>query len=164
MFNFSKNGVRRSEEIGGMRWAWRNLFNRKLFRKEGLWYSVRLSASNLAQAFISLYILIEGSRLIGEVDQNFNSDSVKEDMRQIVDRLIDNSVDEALVESLATDTGGVVSSFLRSDPGFEVNCSNFSGTADSIIQDHCSTSGGFMQCDGDADINYLCGVLDENST
>ena len=165
LFNFSTYGFRRSEEVGGLRWTWRNLFNRKLFSREGLWYSVRLSASNLAQAFITLYVIIEGSRLVKHVNQNFDSDSAKAEVEKVVERMINGNVDEDLVDSLAGQMSTLVASFVTSSQSeaLSLNCTGVSETASSLVLDYCNSDNGYWQCDNSMGVNYLCGLVNDPS-
>jgi hypothetical protein len=49
LFNYSNYGVYKQEIVGGFFWTWRQMFSGKLFSREGVWYSTRLVASNVAQ-------------------------------------------------------------------------------------------------------------------
>jgi len=46
------------EELGGILWTFRNMWNGKIFDEEGVWLHARLIASNLSQLFVALFFLI----------------------------------------------------------------------------------------------------------
>ena len=46
------------EEVGGILWAFKNMWNGKIFDEEGVWLHARLIASNLSQYFVAALFII----------------------------------------------------------------------------------------------------------
>jgi len=46
------------EQIGGILWALKNMWNGKIFDEEGVWLHARLIASNLSQYFVAAFFII----------------------------------------------------------------------------------------------------------
>ena len=51
-------------KTGGLFWFWRRVYNQTIFYEEGIFYSARLIASNLSQCFISILIVVFGSKFL----------------------------------------------------------------------------------------------------
>ena len=56
LLTFSKKTENR-EELGGLLWMWRKLYNLEIFEEEGCWLTSHLLAGNLAQFTICLFII-----------------------------------------------------------------------------------------------------------
>lgn len=60
LLNYAYFGNLKSERIGGFVWTWSRIWNGDLFKKEGFWFSGRLVSINVAQFFLSIFILAGG--------------------------------------------------------------------------------------------------------
>lgn len=164
LFNFPKRGIRECKIVGGLSWSWQGILSRRMFSEEGVWYSTRLLASNLAQYVVSVYILITGIKLIQVVSDNYNLEVAQEQLSSVLERVLDTSVNEELVNSMAAEIGLLVSSFVKSMNATNisnVNCSSLGGfNGSDVIDEFCRSSEGFLQCNSAANVNYLCALLD----
>jgi hypothetical protein len=60
LMNYSNDGDRARERVGGIRWAWKKIWNRELFELEGLWLSGRLISINVSQFLLAFFLLSVG--------------------------------------------------------------------------------------------------------
>mmetsp|Transcript_53181 Transcript_53181/g.159171 ORF Transcript_53181/g.159171 Transcript_53181/m.159171 type:complete len:1076 (-) Transcript_53181:971-4198(-) len=68
------------EQAGGFIWTWSRLISGELFSVEGVWISARLWAGNLAQVFLSLFIIAFGvfttNKLVDKWREGLYSDDI----------------------------------------------------------------------------------------
>ena len=60
LWNYAKMGQTKTEQTGGLVWTWTRIWSLELFQEEGLWFSARLVAINLAQVIVAVFVLILG--------------------------------------------------------------------------------------------------------
>ena len=144
----SKRGIR-YERVGGMRWVWSSISNKEIYCKEGIWYSARLLASNLAQWVVCIYILWGGTLFVHNALNSYNADDARERLKIWVTRMLDSGVDEFLTDELVGNVSNLVSSYLvdlSDDVSNATNCTGISVDVPSLVESFCEneTSGSLI--------------------
>lgn len=161
---FSVNGVSK-EKTGGVTWLWRRVYDKSIFEKEGIWYSTRLVASNVAQLCVCLFILILGITVVQQVKENFGIEQVKAEVNAFVDTIIDTSISSATTTAAATELTSSFSAYLaEADAGglLGLNCSGqnastFISSIDALCRQDES---GLYDCSGiQSSQESLCAII-----
>jgi len=85
---FALNGESKSRQ-GGFFWFWGRIRDRSIIRKEGIWYSTRLLASNFTQLSICCFILLLGIDLINKTELNFGAEKFVAQTNWLVRDIVD---------------------------------------------------------------------------
>lgn len=73
----------RTEQVGGIVWGWKRVFNGSIFDEEGIWLHSRLVSSTVTQFFICIFLVVFFAIIILEILQQSNStDSNPEETQQ----------------------------------------------------------------------------------
>jgi len=159
---YAKHG-KKFESVGGFSWCWKRYMSGEVFIKEGVWLSSRLIAANMAQYIVSFYTLLAGLTLTHTVIEDYDTESVKQTLRDMVDYMMDRAVDEETVVALSASVSTLVADFLATTTNSEdQNCTDSASNATSVVDALCQsvTGTGLYQCDEGADVNYLCKLIE----
>ena len=109
LLNFSETSPS-FERVGGFRWTLRAIFNRNLFRQEGILFSGRLVSTNFIQLVITVFILISGITLTYRAGNTF--DATWGQLEDIIGPIVSTNVDEAIASAIVDSTSSEFTSFL----------------------------------------------------
>ena len=122
-------------------------------------------ASNIAQYVVAVYILIGGLILTDHVASEYDKEWAKQQLNDYVDRVFDNEAEDEVVDAVVANVTSAVSQYLSAAEvgGADFGCGDFSTTtsAEEFLDTYCG--GGALQCNADADVNYLCPLLNSGS-
>lgn len=130
----------KTEKVGGLLWAWKEIYSGRIFSEEGIWYSVRLIAANVSQYVVILYIILMGILLSNHIKENFDSESTKKTMRDAVDKVIFTETNYKKVEELTLQVGDYVSEFVKSmnqTGSLNVDCSQYKDVGKEVFDLLC---------------------------
>ena len=115
LLNFAESRPK-YERLGGFCWTLKSMWNRSLFRREGLLFSGRLMSTNFIQFVITAFILIAGIIITLRVGKSFEAHLAKVDA--FFDTFLAVNVDEALARTITDDASSQFTDFLTtvSDP------------------------------------------------
>lgn len=97
LLNFQMTGVK-TENSGGIVWAWKRVFNGSIFVDEGVWLHSRLVSSTITQLFVCVFLVVFWAIVLLEVVQR--SSTEEESTTQS-----DNSTMPPVLEELLNATG-----------------------------------------------------------
>eukprot|EP00977_Amphora_coffeiformis_P018301 scaffold6378_cov176-Amphora_coffeaeformis.AAC.12 len=138
----------KTKKVGGLVWAWKNIYNGTFFTQEGIWYSARLTAANLSQYIVVLYIILAGIYYVRYIGDNFANDAASEALSKEVERVIWSRVDIEAVEAYSVEIGSYFGTYLNDLNGagtLNVDCSGFASTSSQVLSESCG--GLFLGCD-----------------
>ena len=160
---FSRAG-KKFKEAGGFLWTWRRIFSGEAFRKEGIWLSARLLASNMAQFIVSLFVLIAGIGFTQRVNEHYDVDAAKNLAGDYMALLFNRSVSDELVEQLAANYSLILTEYISNSSSYDETCATVSYA--NVSQAGCELVGGYFTCDPEGSDSYICTLLDysANST
>lgn len=130
---------------------------------KGIWYSARLTAANLSQYIVVLYILLAGVYYTRYVGDNFSGEEAKDSMSAEVSRVIWTTVDIDAVIDYSIEIGsytGTYLSDLNETGAIDVDCSGFLSSGGQVLAESCG--GRFLGCDyNDTSVqkDTLCALL-----
>lgn len=142
---------------GGFSWTWRRIYNRSLFKEEGIWLSARLISSNAAQFVVSIFVLIAGVQISRSVNENYDIEEAQRLAGSVVELLFNNTVAESITAGMVANFSVIMTSFL-SGSGFSRSCET--GSFSTINETDCDFYGTYSSCDPNADNDYVCTLLD----
>lgn len=189
IYEYSKSVERDIEKAGGFLWGWKSIWSKDVFRyvfaqvesgsrmpapihmsdsiwrfivdrKEGIWYSARLIASNISQYIVTLYILLSGIFVLQYVHENFEQESMKEDMRNRVTKVLNRNLQGEDVYAFAANFSSVVGGFLgslNSSGAIDLNCQGLFGTGWEAYAQLCP---GFLDCERNYTSESVCALVD----
>ena len=135
---FSKH--HETERVGGFFWTWEQIWNGTINRREGVWYTARFLAANVAQYAIAAGVLAGGMRLTHASRDGVDLDTVARWLYRVLDSV------------LAAQEG---------DFGYNatgLTCSQISSRdVSGILTEICPR---WPECDTTRNVELLCGLLD----
>eukprot|EP00977_Amphora_coffeiformis_P021256 scaffold9085_cov215-Amphora_coffeaeformis.AAC.24 len=160
IYEYAKSTERDIVTTGGFFWGWKLIWSKDAFRKEGIWFSVRMIASNISQYVVWLYILLSGIYLLGYIHDNFDEEEARERMRSEVGKLLDQTVKIEDVYAFSADFSGFVGDFLgtlNSSNAIALNCSGAFGSSWEAVGQICPE---FLECDKNLASESICALVD----
>lgn len=120
-----------------------------------------LPRRSVAQYIVSIYILLAGISLTSSAMANFDKENTKEYFQALMSHVVDKSVESAVAESLSANLStAVLNAFMAAAANSSMfSCKNTSNI-DYVLDSYCSTSQGFFQCEKDANVSYICALID----
>lgn len=154
---FSKYGVRSTENVGGTFWTYKNIWNKHIFDREGVWYSVRVLASNIGQLIVCIFVIWAGSQFMQLVEDNFED---KDQVKVLANNLIQQEVQKQQAELMTANVSSMFGTYmydLQANNTMGVNCSDYN-SADTISI--CRTDGttGVTNCENTTQMQSLCAL------
>lgn len=132
----------------------------RLSRKEGVWYSARMIASNISQYIVWLYILLTGTYLLGVMHEEFDEEEARQSMKRSVGKILNEKVNVEDVYAFSASFSGVVGDFLgtlNSSGAIDLNCQGTFGAGWEAYGQICP---GFLECDKNVTSESLCALVD----
>mmetsp|Transcript_18634 Transcript_18634/g.35444 ORF Transcript_18634/g.35444 Transcript_18634/m.35444 type:complete len:1067 (-) Transcript_18634:77-3277(-) len=126
-----------TERVGGFFWTWEQIWDGSINRQEGVWYSARFLAANVAQYVVALGVLVGGSLLTQASRDGLDLDTVAKWLYQVLDSV--------LVAEEGEDTTGLTCSQISSKDASE------------FLTDVCPS---WPECNTNRNVELLCGLLD----
>jgi hypothetical protein len=120
--------------------------------REGLWFSARLLASNIAQYIVSVFVLLAGIGLTTSAKDNFSEANAKRDVTNFLDNSINTNTDPTQVQAVTTTIGNKITDYLVKN----ANCSG--SYSQEALNFACGYVSGNYQCNPNATVNYICAL------
>lgn len=145
---------------GGFVWTWTRICNGSLFKKEGIWLSARLLASNAAQFIVAVFVLIAGIQIMRRIDENYDIEEARRVAGSYVEILFNKSVSETITAGMTANFSLILTEFLYSSVLNDA-CANVTNLTVPV----CENIGEYVSCDSNASLgsDYLCTLLDSYS-
>jgi len=97
LLNFAETAPQ-YERVGGIRWTWKSMWNKSLFRHEGLLFSGRILSTNFIQLIITAFILIFGIAITRKAGDTF--DATWGQLENVIGNIVVADLDEALADTI----------------------------------------------------------------
>jgi hypothetical protein len=146
--------------IGGIRWCWGYMLSMEAFKKDGIWISARLIASNIAQYIVTVYVLILGSGWTAWASRNYGQDSSKEYFYSFVNNFMYVRAGEAFSTDVSSNATTLFRDFLVQTVDISsIGCS--SDTAKTSFENFCTAADGYYDCSASSSKEFLCPLLND---
>jgi hypothetical protein len=154
---FSNFGVRSTENVGGTLWTYKNIWNKHIFDREGVWYSVRVLASNVGQVIVCIFVLWAGKQFMELVTNNFED---KDQVKLLANNLIQQEVQKQQAEYMTSNVSSMFGTYmydLQASNTMGLDCSNY--TNNDLIS-ICRTDAvtGVTTCQNTTQMQSLCAL------
>jgi len=148
-------------QIGGFIDLWKSLKSRKAFEQDGIWISTRWIASNLAQFFVTIYVLLGGISLIKYTSKQYDDGQHNEYWATFTQTVLTTALNQSIVQKFSLQVIQVITEYLNvALNATAIGCSSAAGSylGEEILASFCTVRSGNYSCDPQAGVNYLCGL------
>lgn len=87
LYNFANRDCCKYEQVGGLLYTMRNIWNGEIFALEGVWFSGRLLSINIAQYVLAIFIIVIGCLVTLSMTQHNFQSSHWDDLTNYVNNL-----------------------------------------------------------------------------
>jgi hypothetical protein len=167
--NFTSTAHKQLQEVGGFTWSWQRILSvDQTFLRDGIWIPERMIGSNIAHYMIGIYMIVGGSMLVKTVSDNYDSEEVFNAFVWFAKRTLGMATpDVDAFSNLAINVSSIVAQVLPAIEAIvpDFGCTDSSLSVEDIVSSFCTPSGdGNLFCDPNAQVNYLCPLVDPNET
>lgn len=156
--------VPRYEKIGFL-WVYKGIWNKSLLIEDGMQYSVRVLAGNIAMIFATIVTLFVGIVIYYTLTTYYDNNVDKRGRASsVVGLILNRFVNQDVVDDLVSRVSGIISRFvglLGRLGALNVNCTAFDEQGEGLLDTLCNTSAspGVYECSPNATIGtYLCAL------
>ena len=112
---YDRSGKKYESGSGALLWCVRRMWSGQLFREEGIWFSSRIIASNVAQWIVTIYLLSSGIKLTRYVNERWDEEDFGEQyLREWVQYFMNTTFGSELVMNSTGAATDVFADFLSS--------------------------------------------------
>ena len=136
----------KTERVGGLVWAWKQIWSGDMFREEGVWYSARLIAANVSQYIVVLYILLAGIYYIHYVENEVDEEDAKRILRNEAERVFFTEVEPQDIDRYSAEIASYLGAFMNNMTNaglLDYNCDDVQNTGVDLLRGACSE---FLGC------------------
>lgn len=126
------------ETCGGFFWLVRKILDKTIYSEEGVWYSTRLLAGNMAQFIIALFILLFGINMAQYINNNFTQNDVRDRLVTTVNNFFDQA--DPVIYDATSQISSYVSTFIlqaNSSEFIDFGCSQLGSSGYDLIVEIC---------------------------